>query len=258
MMNKKSIWIVVLGVLVVSFALGGFALAQGYSGRSNSYNSMMGYDDNTFDDDQDGYYDMGSMMSDPYDRSYNTTSQEPYSLDVLTQAVEEYIAGYDEELIISDIFIFSDSDYYYAIMEKDTGKGAMELLVDPYTKAIYPEYGPNMMWNLKYGMHSNERYMRRGMMGNYYDNDAYCYSGDFSGENDLNAEEAYNEAVDYLAKYAQDLVVGDEYHEFYGYYTFHVLQNGKTVGMMSVNGYTGEVWYHNWHGKVIDVIEASE
>jgi hypothetical protein len=30
----------------------------------------------------------------------------------------------------------------------------MELLVNPYTKEVIPEYGPNMMWNLKYGMHN--------------------------------------------------------------------------------------------------------
>jgi hypothetical protein len=30
--------------------------------------------------------------------------------------------------------------------------GAMELLVDKSSGAIFPEYGPNMMWNLKYGI----------------------------------------------------------------------------------------------------------
>ena len=39
---------------------------------------------------------------------------------------------------------------------------------------------------------------------------------------------------------------------FYGYYTVHSLDTaGNTVGMLSVNGYTGQVWYHIWQGKFI-------
>jgi hypothetical protein len=34
-------------------------------------------------------------------------------------------------------------------------------------------------------------------------------------------------------------------------YNFDVLQNGKTYGMLSVNGYSGQVWYHTWHGTFI-------
>jgi hypothetical protein len=35
---------------------------------------------------------------------------------------------------------------------------------------------------------------------------------------------------------------------FYGYYTVHTLKNGKITGMLSVNGYSGQMWYHTWHG----------
>jgi len=38
---------------------------------------------------------------------------------------------------------------------------------------------------------------------------------------------------------------------FYGYYTIEVLSNGTTYGMLSVNGYTGQIWYHTWHGTFI-------
>jgi hypothetical protein len=38
---------------------------------------------------------------------------------------------------------------------------------------------------------------------------------------------------------------------FYGYYTFHFLKQGKIDGMLSVNGYGGQVWYHTWHGEFI-------
>ena len=39
--------------------------------------------------------------------------------------------------------------------------------------------------------------------------------------------------------------------EFYGYYTFDYAINEQIVGMLSVNGFTGEPWFHNWHGKFI-------
>src|SRR6202022_204555 len=36
---------------------------------------------------------------------------------------------------------------------------------------------------------------------------------------------------------------------FPGYYTVHVMKDGTTSGMLSVNAYTGQVWYHAWHGS---------
>ena len=111
-----------------------------------------------------------------------------------------------------------------------------------------------MMWNLKYGMHGGIG--RRGMMGRgYYDNDLAIDNDNISIDNDLTYEQAMNEANDYLIKTGEALEVGEEYHEFYGYYTFHVVKDDNPYGMLSVNGYTGEVWYHNWHGELIEIIE---
>jgi hypothetical protein len=42
---------------------------------------------------------------------------------------------------------------------------------------------------------------------------------------------------------------------FYGYYTLHTLKDDQVEGMLSVNGYTGAVWYHNWHGPFITMEE---
>jgi hypothetical protein len=38
---------------------------------------------------------------------------------------------------------------------------------------------------------------------------------------------------------------------FYGYYTVDFQRGGKLAGMLSVNGYSGQVWYHTWHGDFI-------
>jgi hypothetical protein len=46
-----------------------------------------------------------------------------------------------------------------------------------------------------------------------------------------------------------------EAEEFYGYYTLHTENDGEVTGMLSVNGYSGEVWYHSWHGPFIAMEE---
>jgi hypothetical protein len=45
---------------------------------------------------------------------------------------------------------------------------------------------------------------------------------------------------------------------FYGYYTIHTLADGEIEGMLSVHGSTGQVWYHNWHGGFLQMIEGEE
>ena len=150
----------------------------------------------------------------------------------------------------------------------------MELLVNPYTKEVFPEFGPNMMWNLKYGMHNNGGMMGRGMMGNQrfgnrsgmmsgrgifdnsYDDDDY--NSNFTEDNEIDNEEAYTIGEAYLMKNNNEFTLGEAYHAFYGYYTFHVEKDEKPVGMMSINGFTGQVWYHDWHGELIEIIEGHE
>jgi len=39
--------------------------------------------------------------------------------------------------------------------------------------------------------------------------------------------------------------------QFYGYYTVDFTINRNTAGMLSINGYTGQVWLHTWHGTFI-------
>jgi hypothetical protein len=43
----------------------------------------------------------------------------------------------------------------------------------------------------------------------------------------------------------------EEPDRFYGYYTIHIMRDGKVYGMLSVNGHTGDVWFHSWHGYFI-------
>jgi hypothetical protein len=285
-MKKVNILILIVGITFFSVGVGGYVLARG-----RSVTEEPGYGIKTQVDDRiigytNEFHGTSSMMTGGYGFDTNTNNGEKYDLDILTEEVESYISQYDEDLIIDDIFIFEDSEYYYSIIEENTGRGAMELLVNPYTKTVLPEYGPNMMWNLKYGMHysggmmscsgmmGNQGYSSRsgmmgshgfngrsgmmggGMMGNSYAEDYFDSSA--IENNELNSEEAYNEGMDYLNRRSETLTLGNEYHEFYGYYTFHVEENGEPVGMLSVNGITGDVWYHDWHGVLSEIIEGHE
>lgn len=254
MKNNKVLAIGIVALLFI-VSVSGFVFAQ--TGlRNYGFNSMMGQ--GYFNDNPGNFNGMGSMMRNFFNSSTDNENSEPIKIEDLNLEVEKYIANYSDDLVIEDIFIFDNSDYYYSIEEASTGMGAMELLVNPYNKSIYPEFGPNMMWNLKYGMHSGggmmgNSYMGRGMMGNYNSNSNAIDNVNI--DNTLTSEDALASAVAYLSKYYPDITVGDDYYEFYGYYTFHLVKEEQLFGMLSVNGFTGNVWYHDWHGNLVEVIE---
>ncbi len=87
--------------------------------------------------------------------------------------------------------------------------------------------GANIVWNTKYGM-----------MGSQASTMA------------LTKEQAIVSAQQFLDSRLPGTKVGDE-STFYGYYHFDVEKNDKKYGMLSVNGYSGQVWYHSWHGNFL-------
>lgn len=188
-----------------------------------------------------GNYIFGGMMGQRVMWNSNSPffTSEPLTLDEVTEAVTAYLAESGESnLIIREVMIF-DNHAYAEVVEKDTDIGAMELLIDPLTKAVYPEMGPNMRWNLKYGMRSG--------------------SADKSdlpapAEMPVGPEEAVQAAQIYLNTYlANANLEADDAAPFYGYYTLHVSREGKTVGMLSVNGYTRQIFLYTWHGKLLEM-----
>lgn len=66
----------------------------------------------------------------------------------------------------------------------------------------------------------------------------------------VEATQAKTSAQQYLNTYYPGTTIGDV-STFYGYYTLEVLSGGNPYVMLSVNGYTGQVWYHTWHGAFI-------
>lgn len=173
----------------------------------------------------------------------------PLSVEEVQTAVEEYLAqlGIDD-LELKEVMIF-EQNAYALIQEESTGMSAMELLVDHASAEVFPEFGPNMMWNLKYGMMSG----RRGELGS----GGCCrdfYSPDDGFEFEampVTLEEARIAAQDYLDQEAPGAKVSEEGFTFYGYYTFDFEDNGAIAGMLSVNGFSADVWLHTWHGAII-------
>jgi hypothetical protein len=70
----------------------------------------------------------------------------------------------------------------------------------------------------------------------------------------VSPEEAVEIAQAYLDAYIPNNLQADEHADpFHGYYTLHINRNGETVGMLSVNGYTKQVFLHTWHGGLLDM-----
>ena len=200
----------------------------------------------------------GNSMMGNYRNRVNSNVK-PLTVDQARQAVEGYLKGLNNpDLELKEIMIF-DNNAYARITEKSTGIGAMELLVDPASLSVFPEYGPNMMWNLKYGhMGAAGGMMGRrtgmiggnGMMRGYYAN-----QGSVSATMTVTSAQAVQFAQQYLDKQFPGYQSATDPDPFYGYYTIDILKDGKPAGMLSVNGFSGQVFLHTWHGTFIEVSE---
>jgi hypothetical protein len=172
---------------------------------------------------------------------YSFFSTSDVDLERAEGIAERYLESLnDPDLAIGEIMEF-EYNHYVVFYEKSTGIGAFEMLIDKKSGRIFPEYGPNMMWNTKYG---HGGMMGGGMMGGTIP----PVGGTIDEEEALEIAQVFLDEV-YPGSEA------DDPHLFYGYYTIHTTQDGEIFGMVSVNQYSGAVWYHNWHGEYIRSLE---
>jgi hypothetical protein len=220
----------------------GYGGMMGGNGYSNGYGGMMGgnsygggmHGQGWNNNNQNFGGGWGNMHGQSWD---NTSNVDPLTIEAAQQAVEDYIASTGlNDLEIGEIMIFANHAYAQ-IVEGDTGIGAFEVLIDPRTGYVSPEFGANMMWNLKYGMH-----------GGYEIDEPMSVS----------VEEAAALAQTYLDNNGVNLTIDPNGDSFYGYYTFHTLEGEEIVGMLSVNGYSGDVLIHTWHGDFIEMEHGHE
>ena len=239
-MNKSTM----LAIMLVAIGLGSLAVGLAYTAYlATSYANQQGI--------------MGQWFP-----STQSQSNPPITLEQARRIAEQYLASkQNPNLAIKEIMEFQNN-FYVPYYEKDTGIGAFEMLIWKQapdsgmmggmmgmndrimTGVIMPEPGPNMMWNTKYGM-MNGGMMGQGMMGD---------RNQVSSPITITGDEALQIAQTYLDANLKGAKVEDP-TQFLGYYTVDFTVNGKIAGMVSVNGYTGQVWYHSWHGIFIQEIE---
>ncbi len=149
------------------------------------------------------------------------------SLEQASDIAKRYLAAQNNpDLELADMEEW-EFNFYVEYKEKSTGTKAFQLLIDKYSGSVSPEMGPNMMWNTKYGM-----------------------MGTQPGAMTLTKEQAIASAQQFLDSRFPGTKAEDS-GVFYGYYHFDVKKDNKMYGMLDVNGYSGQAWYHTWHGNFI-------
>ncbi len=154
------------------------------------------------------------------------------------KALEDYVKALGENFKLKEVMEFQNN-FYAVVVESDTGMGAFEILLWKSNGRISREPGPNMMWNLKYGMHPTL------MEGRYNPS--------------IQEVQAVGIAENYLKyKFPGRGIEIEEPISFYGYYTMDFKLDEEMYGMLSVNAFTGNIWYHSWHGTFLSEIEMDE
>jgi hypothetical protein len=243
-MNKTLLLglVIVGGIVLSALIFGAGLMIGGINYRETGYSSfnMMGGNGRMGGNNMmDGNNRMGGNRSD------GAANSNPLSVDQAKSTVESYLKELNNsDLELKEIMIF-DNNAYARITEKSSGIGAMELLVDPASLSVFPEYGPNMMWNLKYSHMSGN-----GMMGNRNPT-----SSTATTTMTVTSEQAAKIAQQYLDQQFPGYQAAADPDPFYGYYTIDILKDGNPTGMLSVNGFTGQVFLHTWHGTFIEMWE---
>lgn len=274
-MNKTLTTILV--VLAIVVLAGGIFFAGTLYARSNM---MFGWNNNAYDSNlmhpggmMGGNGGMmqqqGGMMHSMMNGYGNTNANlSPLTIEQARAAAETYLANLENsDLVIGEIMIF-DNHAYVVVKEASTNVGAFELLVDPASQTAYPEHGPNMMWNLKYSGLNHQFMNHNGMMGenggmgmmNGMMNQMMGGAWNSTSPVDVSAEMTVTQeqALEYAQTYLDENIDGATAATptpFYGYYTLDFQKDGKEAGMLSVNGYSGQVFLHTWHGTFIEEAE---
>jgi hypothetical protein len=205
---------------------------------------------------------MGGMPG----QDHNQANLTPLTVDEAKKAAQDYVTALKiDGLELGEVLIF-DTHAYVVVKETATGNGAFELVVDPMHKIAHPEPGPDTFWNLKYGgVLQSGMHGMPGMMGHFGPGpnanatpDASATAApaatpaNVSAEMPISQEQALTAAQAYLDTAAPGATAATDALKFYGYYTVKFSKDGKLVGMLSVNGYNGQVLGRPWHGTLIE------
>jgi hypothetical protein len=216
-----------------------------------------------------------------------TTAGRPLALEQAERIAQQILdrTGY-AGLELDEIQEFSNN-FYVAVRFRAGGRGAFEFLIDRYSGFVHPE-PQTMMWNTQFGHMAG---LGGPGPGGYGPGGGYGYGpggttgggygygpggmmggGDGYGPGGMTGGGGWTQgagpgsppAVAPTVTAAQAKTIAQTFlnsrfpgtkvrnvDAFPGYYTIDVTRDGKIAGMLSVNAYSGQVWYHRWHGAFI-------
>ncbi|MDD2340607.1 MAG: peptidase M4 [Methanosarcina sp.] len=191
---------------------------------------------------QPGHMGPGMMHNPAYNYSYGSgmmgdmmalyyPGATPINQEEARQKMEDFAKQYGSNLEVDDFMAFS-SNYYAVLKDTDSNQSIAEILVDRYSGSVYPEPGPNMMWNTRFGAG------RMKAEGADYD---------LAGAKKL--------AEIFLTGYLPGAQI-TESKQMPGYYTYDFGRQ-DIEGMLSVNAYSGQIWVHTWHGPYLGGFNAT-
>ncbi|HBV85392.1 MAG TPA: peptidase [Desulfosporosinus sp.] len=209
---------------------GGYGMMGGFgtNGNGGGYGMMGGFGAN-------GYGGGYGMMGGGYDAKslgVDLTNGEVTTSDQALAIAKAYIQKFNQDVVVAELYEFANG-YEVELKEGATGAKAYEVMVYKNGGQIITDMGPNIMWNTKYG-HMN--------WGN-------------NGAVTVSEEQATKSAQEFVSKLGQGYSIGKP-ELAPGYYEFMVQKDGKDYAELDVNGYTGQVWFENWQGPILNTIDA--
>ncbi len=217
-MNKKRGYLALFGLLTI---LGLAAVAGCTSGESTNIRSY-------------GYMPAGEVAYEGHVLGQRIT------IDQVEELVKNYLRD-NSNLRAEEIIEFAN-DFYVRFSEKDTGINAFVALVHPYNGRLYPGHHPDKYWNTEYRDEAVDVTSNR------------VTSDMGSSPMTVTEEQAWNDAQRFIERHLPDGQAG-AVERFYGYYIIPVLMFEDVIGLVSINGYTGEVCYEACHGSLIERVD---
>jgi hypothetical protein len=139
--------------------------------------------------------------------------------DEAVQMAETMAARLNANLKPAKVLEFENA-FDVIFVEADTGRGAVQYIVPKSGRGI--QMAPDLRWNLKYGPASENQ------------------PGSAASDNSVTLADAGAAAKTWLAKVSPNATVQDSGLAFYGYYLFEYVIDGKTAGIVLVNGLNGQ------------------
>ncbi len=215
--NRSNIWVVAVVIGVIAVLIGIAVFIQSFPAQYWGYGTSAPYRPQPYNIPMGGPRGYG-MYSCPIGGSYTTIDRSN-----VVSYVENYVKTIGQQFEVRVIEEYT-GNFYVIVWDKERSMGAFEILV--YRNGVIHPEPHSMMWNTLYGPHAS------GSVGWH-----------------LSLEDAKTIAQKWLEENYPGSEIVEEYI-FPGYYTFHFKADGE-MQMLSVNAYTGQVWFHSWHGNYI-------